>query len=102
MSNHTSKRDAFVKRLHEQIDATNSKIDDLEVRAHQAEADAQVEYQERIATLRERRNTLQKRVNELGEASEDAWESLQEGVNNAWNELSDAVSQAQDRIREEA
>jgi predicted trehalose synthase len=95
------KRDAYVERLKSQLDEWNASIDRLEETARVAKSEAQLEYRERLATLRAKRDNLREKIGEVQKASEDAWEILKDGVEKAQSELKSALDEAKQRVTPE-
>ena len=56
-------------------DEWNDKIDELEQKSDEAEAKAKAEREKQISKLKERRSEVEAKLEELQEASDDAWKS---------------------------
>lgn len=76
----------------------DAKIDTLKAKADKTEADAQLEYHKEIEELRSMQDETSSKLNELKEASDDAWEDLKVGMDSAWDSLSGAVKSAISRF----
>jgi hypothetical protein len=57
-------------------------------------ADAQIQYSKIVDDLEVRLESTKAKLKDLGNSSEEAWESLKDGVESAWSELSKAVHKA--------
>lgn len=92
------KKDAYEKKLEARLAEWQSDIDKLMAKAEQAEGDAQLAYMEQIDELRAQQKTTSDKPNELGAASDDAWEDLKEGIEKSWDDLSKATNKALSRF----
>jgi hypothetical protein len=72
----------------------SAKIDLLKARADQAEAEAKIEYQNRIEDLRQKKEALQAKLTELQNASDAAWKDIKVGAEKAAGDLKDALQSA--------
>lgn len=69
-------RDEVIERLKNELDAMNTKLDELEKKAQQASGEAKVKYEERIAHLREMSQPAKDKLEELRAAGEGQWDRL--------------------------
>lgn len=95
------KRNAYVDRLKDQLDQWNASIDKLEKTAKSASSEMEVEFRDRLAKLRAKRDELGDRIGKLQAASEEAWETLKDGVERAQQELKVAMEDARQRVTKE-
>ncbi len=91
-------KEAYEKKLQAQLDEWGAQIDTLKAKADKAEADVQLEYYKEIEELRAMQNEANKKIVELKNASDDAWEDLKAGMDSAWDSLSIAVKSATSRF----
>lgn len=94
-----SAKDEYVRKMHLKLDQLNAEIDVLAAKADRAEADARAEYHKQIESLRGKRDHARKRMDELQQSGEGAWEDLKAGVDMAWDALGEAVSSAKSRFK---
>ena len=87
-------KDEFVATLHEAIDATSRKIDELRVQARLGEAEAKDKVNERIEDLEQKRDGLRDQLRQLKDSTGSAVEALQEGCSRSWDEFKNAVDKA--------
>ena len=92
-------KDAYVKKMHAKLDEWNAEIDKLKAKADQAEAESRIEYQNRIEDLRDKRKEAEKKMSQVKEAGEGAWEDLKSGVQNAWDAMDKAVKSARSKFK---
>ncbi len=94
-----SARDAYVEKLKAQLDEWNAELDKLQARLRGARADAKIDYEKQIKTLRQQRDEATTKLAEIQEASEDAWEDLKQGMENTWTALKEAFERAKSRFK---
>ncbi|MBA4742189.1 MAG: hypothetical protein H2060_05725 [Azoarcus sp.] len=94
-----STRDAYLEKMKAQIDEWNAEIEKIEAKARGAQADAKIEYEKQLGTMRLQREKLRERMRDVNEANEDAFESLRESVENAWDELAKGFRDALNKYR---
>lgn len=94
-----SMKEAYEKKLQAQFDEWGAEIDKLKAKADKAEADAQLEYYKEIEELRTKQEIASKKLAELKEAGEDAWEDLKAGIESAWDSLGNALKSAASRFQ---
>jgi len=92
-------RDAYVEKTKAMIDQWNAEIDKLEAKTRAAQADAKIEYEKQLATLREQRDAAEVQMDKARKASEAAWADMQAGFLKAWEDISDAANRAMNRYR---
>lgn len=85
-----SDREEYLQRLKAKLDEWNGELERLEARARTAQADAKVQYQRQLEELRQNRNEMRRRYEEMEHASEAAWEQLRAGAEDAWRTLDEA------------
>jgi len=92
-------KQAYEAKVKAQLDNLNAQIDQMKAKAAEANADAAIEYNKMIEDLTSKRNTAQAQLDEIGKASEDAWEDLKVGFESAWNDLNVAFKSAMDKFK---
>ena len=93
-------KEAYRKKLEAQMREWSAKIDLLKARADQAEAEAKIEYRNRIEDLRKKRAVLQEKLNELKKASDAAWKDIKAGTEKAAADLRDALQSALTKFKQ--
>lgn len=94
-----SEKDAYVQKLHVKIDEWNAEIDKLKARADEAEAESRIEYQKQLENLQEKRRAAEKKLAEVRQAGEDAWQDLKSGVQGALDSMEEAIKSARTRFK---
>jgi len=93
-----SKREEYVDKLKHKLDEWNHDIDKLEEKSEHLKADARVAYEKELSLLKEQRETVRARAQELFHSSEEAWEELKVGVEDAWHKFTDAIDKAHSKF----
>ncbi|HTC21856.1 MAG TPA: hypothetical protein VK859_13455 [bacterium] len=92
-------RDAYVEKFKVKLDEWNSEIDELQAKANGAHQEVLVSLNKQIAVLKEKRDDLKGRMEELRKRGDDAWEDLREGIGTAWKALGDSIDDAKSRFK---
>lgn len=87
-------RKEYIEKLNGQLKEWDRKIEDLEAKAKQAKQDARSDYQNQLQTLKGKRQEAASRINEIREASEDAWQELRSGAEAAFSRMGEAMDNA--------
>ncbi len=87
-------KDAYKQKIEAELDMAEAKMTEFKAQMKLSSADAQLNYAKHIENLDHGIEATKIKLKELGEAGEDAWERIQEGVESAWGSLSDAVKDA--------
>jgi uncharacterized coiled-coil DUF342 family protein len=95
----SEKRDAYVQKIKARVDEWNAEIDRLSARAEQAEADARIQYDEEIQTLKKFRDDTRNKLEKLEKSGDDAWEDLKSGAEMAFEAMNEAINSARKRFR---
>lgn len=88
------KKKAYEEKTRAQLREWNAKVEELLARADQAKAEGKIQFHERVEELRAKREVLRDELDELKDASEDAWEGVRQKVDRARKELKSAVEGA--------
>jgi len=93
-------KEAYRQKLEAQMREWSAKIDVMKAKADQAEADAKIEYQNRIEDLRQKKEALQAKLSELQNASDAAWKDIKAGTERAAADLKDALQSALSKFKQ--
>lgn len=91
-------KDEFRRKLEADIDSAESQLADLATRVDSLADDVKSKYNEEADALKRHIAAGRTRLHEIGEAGDDAWESLRDGAEKAWNEMNSAVRNAIDKF----
>jgi len=87
-------RQEYQEKINAQLNRLNAKIDEFEAKAKQAQSEASVEYHNTLEELYAKRDAAKLKLDELSNASEDAWSELRSGFESAWQNLTESVNKA--------
>jgi outer membrane murein-binding lipoprotein Lpp len=87
-------REAYIRKMKDQLRKLGARIDSLAAKAKAATADAKAEYERQLPALREKQRIAQQRLDELERAGGAAWEELKYGLESAFTDLSSALDRA--------
>ncbi|MEX1276561.1 MAG: coiled coil domain-containing protein [Bacteroidota bacterium] len=94
-----SEKELYQQKKQAQLDEWKADVDKLKAKASGASADAQLEFNKQIKALEGKIEEGNAKLAEIVEASEDAWESLKDGVESAWDSMKSAFSEALDKFK---
>jgi DNA anti-recombination protein RmuC len=88
----SAKRDAYVEKMKKQLDELNAQADELEKKMQHTEKDVQAKLQQQLEGVREKRDQLMNKLEEMKTAGEDLWEKLVGEVEHAWEAFKHSVN----------
>ena len=94
-----STKDEYIRKMHSRLDQLNNEIDVLTAKVSHVEEKVRAEYRQQIDVLRSKRDDAQKRMNELQQTGESAWEDMKAGVELAWEAIGEALDSAKSRFK---
>lgn len=94
-----STRDAYKQKIEAEVELALAKLAELRAHAKSSAADARIKYAEQVAELERRIDATKTKLQELGEADDDAWEHLKDEVESAWDRLRAAVQNIAAKIK---
>ncbi len=94
-----SRKEAYEKKLKAQLDEWGKEIEKLKLKADKAKAEQQLKYYKILEELKAKQKTAGKKLQELKDTGEDAWEDLKAGIEKAWNALGEAVKSAVSKFK---
>ena len=92
-------RSEYILRAKEKLDLLNAKIIELEAKEKKKTGEVRRELKAKLSELRDAKDQVERRLEELRLASKPAWEDVKLGVEQAWHSLSDAVDHATERFQ---
>jgi len=93
-----SMKEAYTDKLQARLNEMDAEVETLKAKAYDAKADARIEIEEQISQLQEAQAKAQTKLDELRDASDDAWTDMKSGVENAWDEFEQATKNALSRF----
>ncbi|MCJ7765752.1 MAG: hypothetical protein MUP09_07410, partial [Thiovulaceae bacterium] len=95
-----NKREAYKQKLEARLELEQSKLAELKAKAKSSAADVRFKYTKQVDELDQAAEAMKRKLKELDEASEEAWEGLKDGAESAWKTLSAAVKDASDKFKD--
>ena len=71
-----TKRDEYVAKMKSQLDDLNTQLDKLAAKSASAKKEMQAKYKQEMADLRAQSSQASAKLDEMKDASEDAWETM--------------------------
>lgn len=91
-------RQLFINKMKDKLDLLDAKISVMEAKTDKTKAEAKAEINNKINDLKVKRLEAQKKLDEIRNSSDEAWESLKEGIENAYEDLNKFVTSAASKI----
>lgn len=92
-------KELYQQKKQAQLDEWKAEVDKLRARASGASADAQLELNKQVEVLEGKIGEGKTKLAEIAHASEEAWESIKEGVESAWDSMKSAFRDAADKLK---
>lgn len=92
-------RKAYQGKMEEQLRQIGAKLDGLIQKGIDAKADAKTEVDRQAKALRAKYEDAQKKLQQVKESSDEAWEGFKHGADKAWGELKTAWDAAAAKIK---
>lgn len=80
-------KDEYIQSLAAELKEWSAQIDLLHAKAEGAAVDMKIKYAEEIEALRAKKQAASEKIQELEDASGDAWETVKETADKVWDEL---------------
>jgi len=87
-------RNQYQGEMETKLQQLGSKIDDMKAKANRVGADAKAEVDKQIEELTAKRVAIQQKLVDLKSSSDDAWKTIQTGIQTAWEDLSTSFEKA--------
>ena len=87
-------RHDYIEKFKTKLDEWDIEINELEAKALKAKADIKYELEDQLTSLRHKRDLARLKMNEVKEASEEAWVDIKAGADEAWGSLKEAIEKA--------
>ena len=92
-------RSEYIAKAKENLALLDAKIVELEAKANKKKGEARRGIKAKLTGIRESKDQLNRRIEELRLSSKPAWEDVKQGVDHAWGSLSEAVDRATKRFQ---
>ena len=92
-------KEAYRKKLEAQLRQWDAKLDLWSASAQKATADARIRYENELEALKVKRAAAHRKLEELGQRSEDAWGDMRDAMETAWDEMGKAMDKVAARFK---
>jgi predicted nucleic acid-binding Zn-ribbon protein len=83
-----SEKDAFLKKINSDLETVQIRFSEFKAQAKRLQIDDQIkQHAKHVADLERKVNATKAKLKELGEADDDTWDLLADGVVNTWTDL---------------
>lgn len=86
-------REEYLQKLKAKLDEWDADLDALEVKAREAQADAEAQYRKQVESLRAMRDDAFKQYAQMQDAAADVWETMAAAGEKTWQTWLDAFDQ---------
>ena len=93
-------KELYQQKMQAQLDELRAKIDTLKVKASLAGADAKDEMNKQVAAMESRIDEGKVKLAKLAESSDEAWETMKDGMESAWDSLKHAATEAAAKFKD--
>jgi predicted ATP-binding protein involved in virulence len=93
------KRKEYEEKIDAQLKEWSAQIALLKVKADKATAEAKIEYYKTIESLQHKQDKAGAKLDELKNASDEAWEDLKTGAEKAWDEVKTGFHEAVSKFK---
>lgn len=91
-------KDSYLNQMKAKFDDLNYKWNiernKLEAKAQHAKGEVKKKFEDKLKTLYERSEKMSQKLDQIDNASEEAWKDIKAGVENAWEALNEAIKKA--------
>jgi ribosome recycling factor len=94
-----STKEVYLKKLEAHLREWDAQLDQLSAKALKVKGDARSLYEDELESLRNKRATARKALEELGKRGESAWEDMKDGVEKVWDEMGKAIERVAARFK---
>jgi hypothetical protein len=95
-----SLRDAYKNKAEAEVELAQARLAEFKAKAKNFSAETRLKYAEQVDNLEHGVETAKAKLKELGEAGEDAWEHLKDGMEHALRSLSTAIRDIADKFKD--
>ncbi len=95
----TTKKKAYQQKAEAKLAEHKAELDKARAKVKGAAADARLDAQEDLDALESKYEAAKKKLAELKDAGEDAWEDFTKGLDEAWDDISGSVKKVLARFK---
>lgn len=86
-----STRDAYKMKIEAELELAQATLAEFKARGKSLTADARIRHARQVDELEQKSVATKAKLKELGEASEESWEQVKDGVEDIWGALQSAL-----------
>ncbi len=94
-----NEKELYQQKHKAKLDEWQAEVEKFKAKVSGASADAQLQMKSQIESLQGKIEEGKAKLAELTDASEDAWESIRNGMDSAWESMKSAFSEASARFK---
>jgi DNA-binding transcriptional regulator GbsR (MarR family) len=94
-----NEKELYQQKKQAQLDEWKAEVDKLKAQASGASADAKLETNRQIESLEGRIEEGKSKLAEVGDASDDTWESIKDGMESTWDSMKSAFNDAAEKFK---
>jgi len=92
-------KDLYREKFEANLKELKAQIDVLEARADKVKAELKLDFKQQIKSLRQKRDSIANKLDQLKQSSGEAWKDLKNGLESATEELKGALGKAMDKFK---
>jgi hypothetical protein len=92
-------KDAYRQKAEAELEIAHARLDEFKAKAKNFTADTRINYAKHLDELEQGVDTAKARLKQLGEAGEDGWEKLKEGVERALSGVRQAMHEVAEKFQ---
>ena len=95
-----STKEAYKQKIEDELELAQAKLAEFKAKAKISTADARIKHAKLVDEIEQKVGATRAKLKQLGEASEEAWEQLKDGVESAWGALNVAIRNAAAKFKD--
>ena len=92
-------KELYQQKMRAQLDEWKADVDKLRAKASGASADAKLQLNQQVKNLEAKINEAKAKLDELANASDEAWNTVKAGVESSWGSLKSAFKDAASKFQ---
>jgi seryl-tRNA synthetase len=92
-------KELYREKLEAKFKEMKARVELLEAKAAQVKAESKLEFQKHLDELRQKRDAVHGKLEEVKKSGGEAWKDLRSGMEKATEELKQAIDRAMDKFR---
>ena len=87
-------KEVYREKMEAKLKEWDAELTELKAKLSQAKADAKIEYQKKIEDFKDKKEALEKKMDEFRSAGDDTWKEIKSRVEKAASDLLSALDRA--------